>query len=69
MAVAVPTALYVLSLWILQEHSLADNKFDTLLHPVTAILILLTPFTGQAVPLTGALLLILVVIRLVRHLE
>ncbi len=64
-----PTAIYVLSLWVLQEHSLADNRFDTVLHPVTAFLILLTPFTGQAVPLTGVLLLILVVIRLVRHME
>jgi low temperature requirement protein LtrA len=69
MAVAIPTAIYVFSLWILQEHSMSETWFDRLLHPVTAILVLLTPFTGQAVPLTGVLLLILVVIRLVRHLE
>jgi hypothetical protein len=33
------------------------------------VLILLTPFTGQAVLLTGILLVILVGVRLVRHLE
>jgi low temperature requirement protein LtrA len=69
MAVALPSAIYVVSLWVLQEHSRSDKVVDLLLHPATALLILLTPFTGQAVPLTGVLLLILVVIRLVRHLE
>lgn len=69
MAVALPTAVYVISLWVLQEHSMSETWFDRLLHPATAILVLLTPFTGQTVPLTGVLLLILVVIRLVRHLE
>jgi low temperature requirement protein LtrA len=69
MAVAIPVAVYVVSLWILQEHSLSETWFDRLVHPATAILILLTPFTGQAVPLTGILLLLLVVVRLVRHLE
>jgi low temperature requirement protein LtrA len=69
MAVALPSAIYVFMLWLLQEQPLAKNGFDTLLHPVTAVLILLTPFTGQTVPLTGVLLAILVAIRLVRHLE
>jgi low temperature requirement protein LtrA len=69
MALALPTAVYVLVLWILQEHPRANNLFDTLLHPVMAVLILVTPFTGQAVLLTGILLSILVVIRLVRHLD
>ncbi len=69
MAVAIPVAVYVFCLWILQEHPRVDNLFDTVLHPVTAALILLTPFVGQAVLLTGILLSALVVIRLVRHLE
>jgi low temperature requirement protein LtrA len=69
MAVALPVAIYVLSLWILQEHSREKNWFDWLVHPVTAGLILLTPFMEQTVLLTGILLAVLVAIRLVRHLE
>jgi hypothetical protein len=59
----------VFSLWVLQEHLRAKTLFDTLLHPLMAVLILLTPFVGQTVLLTGILLSALVVIRLVRHLE
>jgi low temperature requirement protein LtrA len=69
MAVAVPISIYVLSLWVIHEHPRDDNLIDKLLHPLIVILILLTPFTGQAVILTGILLVILVVIRLIRHLE
>jgi low temperature requirement protein LtrA len=69
MALAIPSAIYVLSLWVLQERVVAKNLFDTLVDPVTAMLILLTPFTGQPVLLTGILLTLLVTIRLVRHLE
>jgi low temperature requirement protein LtrA len=69
MALALPTAVFVFSVWILQEHPRAKNVIDTLLHPVTAVLVLLTPFTGQAVLLTGLLLSGLVIMRLVRHLE
>jgi low temperature requirement protein LtrA len=69
MAVALPVAVYVLSLWILQEHSREKNWFDRLVHPVMAGLILLAPFMGQAVLLTGILLAVLVGIRQVRHLE
>lgn len=68
-AVAIPSAIYVLSLWVLQEHPRANKIIDTVLHPVTAALILFTPFTEQPVLLTGLLLAALVVIRLVRHLE
>jgi low temperature requirement protein LtrA len=69
MAVALPSAIYVFSLWILQEQPRAKNAIDSLVHPLTAVLILLTPFIGQAVLLTGILLAILVAVRLVRHLE
>lgn len=69
MALAIPCAIYVLSLWVLQERVLSRHIFDTLVHPVTAVLILLTPFTGQTVLLTGILLALLVAIRLVRHME
>lgn len=69
MAVALPVAIYVISLWLLHERPRAKNLFDKLVHPVAVILILLTPFTGQAVPLIGILLLALVAVRLIRHLE
>jgi low temperature requirement protein LtrA len=69
MAVAIPAAIYVVWLWILREHPHAKTLFDTLVFPVTAVLILLTPLTAQPVLLTGVLLAILVGIRLIRHLE
>jgi low temperature requirement protein LtrA len=68
MAVALPCAIYVISLWVLHQHTRAENPLDLLAHPVTAVLILLTPFTGQPVLLTGVLLASLVAVRLVRHL-
>jgi low temperature requirement protein LtrA len=69
MVLAIPSAIYVLSLWILQAHSQKENRFDALIHPITAILVLLTPFTGQVILFTGILLSILVVIRVIRHLD
>ena len=69
LALTIPTAIYVLSLWILQEHSRDKNVINTLLHPIAAILILLTSFTEQTVILTGILLVILVAVRFIRHLE
>jgi low temperature requirement protein LtrA len=69
MVVALPVAIYVLSLWVLHEHPRATNTFDRWIHPVMVVLILLTPLTGQAVLFTGILLFILIMIRLVRHLE
>jgi low temperature requirement protein LtrA len=69
MAVALPSAIYVFFVWLLHEHPRSTNPVDTLVHPATAFLILLTPFTGQAVILTGLLMTGLVIIRLVRHLE
>ena len=66
-AVALPTALFVLSLWILQEHSRKENPIDVLMHPMVAVLILLMPFVGQSVLLMGILLAILVAMRVMRH--
>ena len=62
-------ALYVLSLWALQDHINEKTWFDKLLNPVAAVLILLTPFVGNAVLLTGIVLAVLVALRLIRHLE
>ncbi|MEO8392749.1 MAG: low temperature requirement protein A, partial [Chloroflexota bacterium] len=69
MAVALPTAIYVLCLWVLQEHRRANSMIDSLLNPVAALLILLTPFTDQPVLFTGILLAVLVALGLIRHLE
>jgi low temperature requirement protein LtrA len=68
MAVALPCAIYVISLWVLHEHPRSEHLVDALAHLVTAALILLTPFTGQAVLLCGILMAALVTVRLVRHL-
>lgn len=58
-AVAIPVALYLVSLWLLQERAQAENPSHKYLFPTAIILILLTPFTGQTILLTGLLLVAL----------
>ena len=53
-AVAIPVAVYLVCLWFL--HDRPEYRQTRLLGPVAAVLVLLTPFTGHAVPLTGAIL-------------
>ncbi len=67
MTVAIPTALFVISLWVLQEHPRAKQMIDIVLYPVAAVLILLTPFIGHPVLLTGILLALLVAMGVIRH--
>ena len=62
-AVAIPVAIYLLCLWFL--HDRPEYRQTRLLGPIAAGLVLLTPFTGHAVPLTGAILASLVAIKLV----
>jgi low temperature requirement protein LtrA len=62
-AVAVPVAIYLLCLWFL--HDRPEYRQTRALGPIAAALVLLTPFTGHAVPLTGAIVTGLVVIKLV----
>ncbi|MCC6611964.1 MAG: low temperature requirement protein A [Anaerolineae bacterium] len=69
MALAMPVAIYVFSLWVLHEHPRAENPIDRLLHPIIVVLILLTAFTDQVVLYTGLLLVFLLAVRLMRHLE
>jgi low temperature requirement protein LtrA len=60
-AVAIPVALFLVVLWILHyrpEH--APTKF---LGPAAALVILVTPVTGMAVPLIGAILVAVVAIK------
>lgn len=61
-AVAFPAAIYLVSLWMLHRRS--GEGWLRLLAPATAVLIVLTPFTGQAVLLTGVLLALLLAVQL-----
>jgi low temperature requirement protein LtrA len=63
-AVAIPAALYLLSLWALHERPRATSLVEASLAPLTVLLILLTPFSGQPVLLTGVLLCALLAIKL-----
>lgn len=67
MAVALPLAVYLLSLWTLMILPHARRLRDKALYPLFALLILLTPLTGQAVLLSGLLLAALLAIRLVTN--
>lgn len=57
-AVAVPVATYLLCLWFL--HDRPEYRQTRVFGPIAAVLVLLTPFTGYGVPLTGAILATLV---------
>ena len=58
-AIALPVALYVLLVWALQIRPALPAPVSTAF-PVTAVLVLLTPFTGAPVHVTAALLAVLV---------
>ncbi len=62
-AVAIPVAIYLLCLWFL--HDRPEYRQTRLLGPIAAVLALLTPFTGHAVPLIGTILAGLVAVKLV----
>ena len=62
-AVAIPVALFLLSLWVL--HDRPGHRETRPFGPITAILILMTPFTSHPVLLTGLLLASMVGIKLV----
>jgi low temperature requirement protein LtrA len=60
-AVAIPVAAFLLALWFLHDHP--EYGRTRALGPIAAALVLLTPFTGHAVPLTGAILATLVAVK------
>jgi len=62
-AVAWPVAIFLMSLWFL--HDRPEYRRTRAFGPVVALLVLLTPFTGQAVPLIGMLLTLMVVMKFV----
>jgi low temperature requirement protein LtrA len=67
-AVAVPVAIYLFGLWALHYRPRETRLRRTLLAPIVALLVLLTPVSGQAVLLTGLLLAALLAIKIVgRH--
>ncbi len=62
-AVAIPVALYLTSLWLLHDRPV--YRQTRAFGPIVAVLVLLTPFTGHAVLLTGVLLAAMVGTKLV----
>jgi low temperature requirement protein LtrA len=62
-AVAVPVAVFLLCLWFL--HDRPGYGKTRVMGPVAAALILLTPYSGHAVLLTGTILTALVAVKLV----
>jgi low temperature requirement protein LtrA len=62
-AVAIPVAIYLVCLWVL--HHRPEYRRTRALGPAAAGLILLTPFTGVAVPLIGLILAGIVAIKMV----
>ena len=64
-AVAIPVAVYLLVLWLLHERVRAQSGKEMVLFPATALLILISVITGQAVLITGLLLAGLLVVKLV----
>ncbi len=66
-AVAIPVALYLICLWLL--HDRPEYRRTRMSGPAAAVLVLLTPLTGMAVPLIGLILAALVALKVVvyRH--
>ncbi|CAA9241597.1 MAG: Integral membrane protein, partial [uncultured Chloroflexia bacterium] len=62
--VAFPVALFLIGVWTLHQRPQATTSGQTFRGPIVALLIALTPFTAQAVLLTGLLLTGLVALRL-----
>ena len=65
-AVAVPVAIYMAVLWLLHEAWEARGVAMRLLVPAAIVLVLLTPLTRWAVPLIGAVLVVVVATKVVR---
>ena len=64
-AVAIPAATYLLCLWVL--HDRPEYRETRAYGPIAAVLVLFTPFTGYAVPLTGVILAGLVGLKVFVH--
>ena len=62
-AVAIPVAVFLVSLWLL--HDRPEYRRTRAFGPVAAVIVLFTPSTGFAVPLIGLVLATLVALKLV----
>jgi low temperature requirement protein LtrA len=66
-AVAIPVALFLICLWVLHYHPAPWQGRHVVLKPAVAALVLLTPFSGAPVLVSGLLLAALVAITVVFH--
>lgn len=64
-AVAIPVTIYLMGLWVIHTRPRTSSWFQLTLFPAMTLLILLTPFTGQAVLWIGLLLVVLLSIKLI----
>ena len=62
---AIPTAIYLISLWILQERPRAERWYEKAAFPICAVLVLLTPLIEQSVFLIGLLMVALLAVKLI----
>ena len=62
-AVAWPVVVFLISLWFL--HDRPEYRRTRAFGPVVAALVLVTPLTGQAVPLIGTILAVMVAVKFV----
>jgi low temperature requirement protein LtrA len=60
-AIAVPVAIYLVCLWAL--HDRPEYRRARALGPLTAVLVLGSPFTGQAALVTGLLLVLMLMVK------
>jgi len=60
-AIAVPVAIYLVCLWAL--HDRPEYRRTRALGPLTAVLVLGSPFTGQAALVTGLLLVVMLMVK------
>jgi hypothetical protein len=63
-AVAIPVAVYLISIWALHDVPRPMSRSRMALTPMAAILVLATPLTAQPIFLTGALVVGLLGLRL-----
>ena len=67
LAVTIPAAVFLISLWILHVRPHASETLDQVLYPIIALLVLLSALTDQPILLTGILFALLLAIKLIKH--
>ncbi len=66
-SITIPVAIFVLGVWVLHDLSRTSRAIALLLSPVAALLILLSALTGNAVLLTGLILVGLLALKLTKE--